>query len=79
MFDASQNLYHLEHINISNTTISDVTSFGNLRGQLKTLLAYNAPVTWTEPAEFKNLHQYRSLTFQETLMMYQVMIGQKRL
>ena len=61
MFDASQNLYHLEHINISNTTISDVTSFGNLRGQLKTLLAYNAPVTWTEPAEFKNFTSIQKL------------------
>ena len=50
---AAQNMDCLQHINISNTAIRHVSSFGKLRGQLKTLIAFNTPVAWTKPAEFK--------------------------
>ena len=50
---AAQNMDCLQHINISNTAMRHVSSFGKLRGQLKTLIAFNTPVAWTKPAEFK--------------------------
>ncbi|CAH3129471.1 unnamed protein product [Pocillopora meandrina] len=51
---AAQNMDRLQHINVSNTAIRHVSSFGKLRGQLKTLIAFNTPVAWTKPAEFKD-------------------------
>ncbi|XP_066015177.1 protein zyg-11 homolog isoform X2 [Pocillopora verrucosa] len=51
---AAQNMDCLKHINISNTAIRHVSSFGKLRGQLKTLIAFNTPISWTNPAEFKD-------------------------
>ena len=58
MSRAAQHLNCLEYVNISNTAISETISFGNLRGQLKTLLAYNAPVAWNNPVEFR---EFKSL------------------
>ena len=51
---AAQNLDCLQHINISNTAIRHVSSFGKLRGQLKTLIAFNTSIARTKPAEFKD-------------------------
>ena len=58
---AAQNLDCLQHINISNTAIRHVSSFGNLRGRLKTLIAFNTPVAWTKPAEFKDFTSLQKL------------------
>ena len=51
---AAQNMDCLQHINISNTAIRHVSSFGKLRGQLKTLIAFNTSIARTKPAEFKD-------------------------
>ena len=58
---ASQCLDCLECVNVSNTEISETASFGNLRGQLKILLAYNAPVAWKNPVEFRNFVSLQKL------------------
>ena len=58
---AAQNMDCLQHINISNTAIRHVSSFGNLRGRLKTLIAFNTPVAWTKPAEFKDFTSLQKL------------------
>lgn len=58
---ASQCLDCLECVNISNTEICETVSFGNLRGQLKILLAYNAPIAWKNPIEFKNFVSLQKL------------------
>ena len=58
---AAQNMDCLQHINISNTAIRHVSSFGNLRGRLKTLVAFNTPVAWTKPAEFKDFTSLQKL------------------
>ena len=58
---AAQNMDCLQHINISNTAIRHVSSFGNLRGRLKTLIAFNTPVAWTRPAEFKDFTSLQKL------------------
>ena len=61
MFMASQCLDCLECVNISNTGISETASFGNLRSQLKVLLAYDAPVAWKNPVEFSDFVSLQKL------------------
>ena len=61
MLIASQHLNCLECVNISNTVISETASFGNLRGQLKVLLAYNTPLSWRNPIEFRNFGSLQKL------------------
>lgn len=61
MFMASQHLDCLECVNVSDTEISETVSFGNLRGQLKVLLAYNTPVAWKNPVEFRNFGSLQKL------------------
>ena len=58
---ASQHLNCLEFINISHTEISATTSFSNLRNQLKTLLAFDAPVAWKNPVEFREFRTLQML------------------
>ena len=58
---ACRHLKCLEYVNISNTKISGTISFGNLRGQLKTLLAYNTPVAWNNPVEFRDFNSLQML------------------
>lgn len=62
----AENVDCLQHINISNTAIRHVSSFGKLRGQLKTLIAFNTPVAWTEPAEFKDFTSLQKLDISRT-------------
>ena len=64
---AAQNVDCLQHINISNTAIRHVSSFGNLRGRLKTLIAFNTPVAWTRPAEFKDFTSLQKLDISRSL------------
>jgi len=59
--EASQHLNCLEFINISNTSITETVSFGKLKGRLKTLLAFNAPVAWKNPIEFKEFPSLQML------------------
>ena len=61
MLIASQHLNCLECVNISNTAISETASFGDLRGQLKVLLAYNTPLSWRNPIEFRNFGSLQKL------------------
>lgn len=58
---ACRHLKCLEYVNISNTKISGTISFGNLRGQLKTLLAYNTPVAWNNPVKFRDFNSLQML------------------
>ena len=58
---ASKHLNCLEFINISHTEISETTSFGNLKSRLKTLLAFNAPVAWENPVEFREFSSLQML------------------
>lgn len=62
----AENVDCLQHINISNTAIRHVSSFGKLRSQLKTLIAFNTPVAWTEPAEFKDFTSLQKLDISRT-------------
>lgn len=61
MLLASQQLNRLEFINISNTAISETSSFGNLRGHLKILLAYNTLVARKNPVEFREFTSLQKL------------------
>lgn len=67
MFMASQHLDCLECINISNTRISETASFGNLRGQLKVLLAYNTPLSGRNPDKFRNFGSLQKLDISRDL------------
>lgn len=58
---ATKHLNCLELINISHTGISLTTSFGNLKSRLKTLLAFNAPVAWENPVEFREFSSLQML------------------
>lgn len=61
MITASQHLDCLECINISNTVISEPASFGNLRSQLKVLLAYDTPLSGGNLVEFRNFESLQKL------------------
>lgn len=61
LLSASQYLNCLEFINISQTAICETISFGTLRSQLKTLLAFDAPVAWNNPVEFRAFTSMRVL------------------
>ena len=67
MFMASQHLDCLERINISNTKISETASFGNLRGQLKVLLAYNTPLSGGNLDTFRNFGSLQKLDISRDL------------
>ena len=67
MFMASQHLDCLECINISNTRISETASFGNLRDQLKVLLAYNTPLSGGNPDKFRNFVSLQKLDISRDL------------
>ena len=64
---AAEKMDCLQHINISNTAIRHVSSFKNLRGRLKTLIAFNTPVAWTRPTEFKDFTSLQKLDISRSL------------
>lgn len=61
VFLASQHLHCLQCLNISHTAVSKTTSFANLKSQLKTLLAFDAPVAWRNPVEFREFTSLQML------------------
>lgn len=61
VFLASQHLNCLQCLNISHTAVSKTTSFVNLKSQLKTLLAFDAPVAWRNPVEFREFTSLQML------------------
>lgn len=71
MFTASQHLNCLQCVNISGTEIKETASFGNLRGQLRVLLAYNTPLSQRNSIEFTTFRSLQKLDISRdpTIMM----------
>lgn len=54
-------LEQLEELNISCNPICEVESFGTAKQRLKSLKAYNCPVTWNNPIDFAQFLHLRHL------------------